>query len=230
MSSVSLLYKELRHEQGSKEWHQARCGFLTASRASILMDGSAKAKNKLLQELIAQEMAGEVVEKKAFSLAMEWGRRNEERARAVYNLNFPRVDSCGFFVCMPFPFIGGSPDGVARSGDSGLVSSGLEIKCPYNPEIHERHRAGEINPAYYWQIQFSMWLLNVPYWDFMSFDPRREASAQCHFRRFERDFSIMCRISEEVGNWSTHRARGTFYAEAMTPVELMAAGLLPKFF
>ncbi len=223
-------YIESQAVQGTPEWHKARCGCLTASRVHIVMDGSAKAKNSLMDELEANVITGVVVEKKFFSLAMEWGKRNEERARATYNLNFPGMDSCGFFHHGTYLHIGGSPDGVLRDRDTGFIIGGLEIKCPYNPAIHESHRMGTIAPAYFWQIQFAMWLLNTPFWDFMSFDPRRNGPEQYHFRRFIRDESIMNRITDEIFDWHQHRLMGTRYQETVKPIELMAAGILPKFF
>jgi hypothetical protein len=194
------------------------------------MDGSAKAKNNLMNELEGDLIAGVVPDKKFFSLAMEWGKRNEERARANYNIHFPGMDVCGFFHHGTYNLVGGSPDGVCRSGFNGAITGGLEIKCPYNPAIHESHRMGTIAPAYYWQIQFGIWLLKVPYWDFMSFDPRRNGTEQFHFRRFSRDESIVSRIDEEIFNWHQHRLMGTRYKETIKPIDLMAAGMLPKFF
>lgn len=227
---MNRTYTEIAVDQGSPEWHRARCGCLTASRAGVLMDGSARAKNNLLDDLEAEELGGPRPEQKSFIPALEWGKKHEERARALYNLNFPRMDSCGFFLSSLFGWVGGSPDGVCRVADDRGIVGGLEIKCPYNPAVHESHRMGTIAPAYFWQIQFNMWLLQTEYWDFMSFDPRRTGDGQVHFRRFERDASIMKRIESEVHDWNRHRSAGTRYKDAATPLELMAAGVLPKFF
>ena len=70
------------------------------------------------------------------SLATDWGKEKEKTARDVYfrilaknHDNFEIIDS-GMWIDPRYPFIGGSPDGVAKCSCCGVRC--LEIKCPFS--------------------------------------------------------------------------------------------------
>lgn len=67
---------------------------------------------------------------------------------------------------------GGSPDGLL---DNGII----EVKCPWNTEVHqdyclleEPEQLKELKPQYYAQIQLNILVTGSEYGDFISFDPR----------------------------------------------------------
>jgi putative phage-type endonuclease len=109
------------------------------------------------------------------SPAMEWGKRYEEQARHNVELTSGQFfRACGSIVHDDFLYCSASPDGLAD-----VHGIGLEIKCPYNAENHLRNvEARGIPKAYWWQMQFGMWITGYPRWLFASFDPRRLAAGQ----------------------------------------------------
>lgn len=119
----------------------------------------------------------------------EWGRQNESLAIAAYELRTGRdVEPAGFIVHREHGHIGGSPDGLV--GSDGLV----EIKCPYNPEIHHANRLVGMPPGHMPQIQGLLWVTGRRWCDFLSFDPRERAPLDLSVWRIDRDEAFIAKI------------------------------------
>lgn len=227
---------EIDCPQGSKEWHLARAGCLTASRAVTLMTGSPESKNRLAYELNGELMKAEmgIAGSNFTSEAMEWGKANESKARHIYSWDVCDVQEVGFLLHDKYNRVGCSPDGINRYSD-GRIISGVEIKCPFNPEMHAKHLAGLISPAYYWQIQFCIWVSGAQFWDFMSYDFKWEShskyikSQSTYYKRFMREESIMRQIESAVVEFVGVRDSLGSYKPKATASELLVSGSIPNF-
>lgn len=177
-------------EQGSEEWHTARLGVITASRAEDiykkLKNGKhANGRETYMLQLVAEILTGEA--KSVSGASLNWGTENEHAARLEHGdsqeLPFIYTDDmrCGY-----------SPDGLT---DTGLV----EIKCPYTTEVHLKTVFdGFIKPEYHAQMQFGMWVSGRNYCDFVSYDPRIIRTTNICTIRVEKDNEIQDLLSEEV--------------------------------
>ena len=170
-------------EQGSKEWLQARCGVITASRIADLMatnkSGFSTSRANYAAQLVAERMTGNIAE--SFSnAAMEWGTATEPAARIAYE--WFRDVSVVEVGLVPHPTIersGASPDGLV--GDLGLV----EIKCP-NTATHIGYLLdGKVPPKYQPQMAWQLSCTGRQWCDFVSFDPRMGHEDQFFCVRYE---------------------------------------------
>jgi putative phage-type endonuclease len=137
--------------QGSPEWHDVRCGKVTASSISdVLAKGQGITRKKYLWRLVAERITGKP--KAGFcNGAMEWGTQTEPEARDYYeNLNFVNVQQIGFVEVNEY--LGCSPDGLV--GEEGL----LEIKCP-EQDTHLGYIVEDrLPPEYVKQVQSQLWI------------------------------------------------------------------------
>ena len=99
---------------------------------------------------------------------MEYGIEMEEEAVKEYeNIFSTKVDRVGFITPDPdnefADWIGCSPDGI--------IKGGLEIKCPL-AKTHINYIEGNRLPnEYKHQVQGSLFVTGLDYWDFMSYYP-----------------------------------------------------------
>ena len=183
-------------EQGSKEWFDARCGKVTASRVADLSartrNGYSSLRATYMSELLVERITGLPVEKYK-TPAMEWGTAHEKTAREVYEgLHGNLVQTIGF---VPHPSIensGCSPDGLVD--DDGLI----EIKCPNTSTHLETVMSGEIPDKYIPQMMWQMACTGRQWCDFISFDPRVPPKLALFTQRIERDDSRIADLEAEV--------------------------------
>lgn len=115
---AELVYHDV--EQGSTDWHAARCGKTTASTFSAILAGSEERKGRatLMRRLVGEIMTGEVRETYT-SKEMEEGKLYEPEVRAWYaRKKFAEVTQTGF-IYNPAVDAGWSPDGLV--GDEGAI-------------------------------------------------------------------------------------------------------------
>lgn len=121
-------FKDLH--QGSDEWHQARCGMLTASEFDRIVTPTLKIADNVktrahLWELAAQRISG-YVEPQYVSDAMLRGHDDEIYAREAYSKHYAPVETCGFVTNDRWGFtLGCSPDGFV--GDDGMIE--VKSRC-----------------------------------------------------------------------------------------------------
>lgn len=149
-------------EQGTPEWHAARCGIPTASRfKDILAKGELKTRTKYLRDLAAEVIRGTVEEDGYSNAHMDRGREQEEEARELYAfargvepqpVGFVRNGRAG---CSPDSFV----------GDDG----GLEIKTALGHIQIERLQKGTLPTEHIAQVQGGLWITGRQWWDFESY-------------------------------------------------------------
>lgn len=149
-------------EQGTKEWLKLRLGKFTASTASAI-----KTNGKGLETLIFEKMAELLTQKQLTNFksdAMERGNELEAEAREIYELTTGlSVKEVGF--CELNEFVGASPDGLV--GEDGLV----EIKCPIPKTFVKYLVSGKVDPKYYAQMQFQLYVTDRKFCDYVVYHP-----------------------------------------------------------
>ena len=156
-------------KQGTQEWHEARNGLITASKAADMMVSGrgnqmfGKTAMGYATDLILARIGVEV--ENITTWQMEWGTEHEPEAREIYHKQIAPVVEVGFVIHPDFDFIGCSPDGLV--GDDGLI----EIKCPQE-RAHLDHLLSDEPPKNYeYQMQFQMMVTGRKWCDFISFHP-----------------------------------------------------------
>lgn len=173
--------------QGSDEWLQARTGMITASRIADVLaktkSGPSASRRNYQAELVVERMTGEPTTGGFVSSAMQWGTEQEPYARASYELQTGNtVREVGFTIHEEFAWAGASPDGLI-DGDGAL-----EIKCPQTATHLELWEGGSIKGSYYAQMQWTMFVNDLAWCDFVSYDPRMKIPAlQLYVKRVPRD-------------------------------------------
>lgn len=176
----------IRHDvvQGTTAWAQLRVGIPTASRFDeIITPGKlqlSKSCDKYAHELIAEQILGVPLDN-ATSGFMERGTVLEKKAVSYYELQKDvEVDRVGF-VTRDDGRVGCSPDGLII-GEPG----GVEIKVP-SAGIHVGYLLGSAGEKYKLQVQGCIWLCELDYWDFVSYNPDLPSTIV----RFNRDDDII---------------------------------------
>lgn len=155
---------EVKAEQKTPEWFEARKTKLTASMAASFMHkteevvaaykeqfpNSTLTVNKL-QECSPYVSYAQAIQNKlkpSFtpSIACDWGNRYEDLAIQYFELqHHKKVESFGLITHPTIPYLAASPDGICADG---LV---IEIKCPFSRALSDNV------PLMYWiQIQFQL--------------------------------------------------------------------------
>lgn len=183
-------------EQGSQEWHDIRCGRITASRISDIMaklkSGKPSASRKsYISELVAERLSGQPADFYMNSY-MQWGIDTEPKAREAYEReNLVEVKEIGFKVHPDIENAGCSPDGVI---DPGLI----EIKCPKTSTHLDTVLSGKIPKKYILQMQWQMCCMDAEWCDFVSYDPRLPSPHDIWIKRISRDDELIKQIESEV--------------------------------
>jgi protoheme ferro-lyase len=159
-------------EQGTDNWHNLRCGVLTASQVKDIVTPTLKLaandKTRALANKIAVQRITRLPDEMDFtSYKMLRGHIDEDVARDLYSDKFAQVAEIGFVTNDRFPNFGYSPDGLV--GMDGLI----EIKSR-DPHLHlatiRSWSSGEGIPKEYMaQIQTGLLISGRDWCDFLSF-------------------------------------------------------------
>lgn len=143
-------------EQGSADWHKARVGLVTGSRAGAILGLSKWADRDSVMRDMVREYFGAPREFTG-NEATEHGNTYEPLAIQDYELLTGHdVQPAGFLTNPDIPWIGVSPDGLI--GDDG----GVEVKCPYRGGI----QTFDDKPDYLAQVCLSLIVTGREWWDF----------------------------------------------------------------
>lgn len=158
--------------QGSDEWHQARCGLITASEVKLLLTPTLKIANNdksraHLWELAAQRIS-QYVEPSYISDAMLRGHEDEILARALYSEKYAPVKEVGFVTNDSFGFtLGCSPDGLV--GDDGMIECKSRVQKYQVKTVVENWRDGGYPSDFMLQVQSGMLITDRKWCDFISY-------------------------------------------------------------
>jgi putative phage-type endonuclease len=186
---------------GSREWLQARCGLVTASRCAhvtaMKKDKTEKAeradyRSELISEILTGNPYPHFVSKE-----MKWGLDQEPFARAAYEMQRDvLVATGGFFRHPSVDRFGASPDGLV--GDDGLI----QIKCPSTTTHIEWLLSGTVPVEHMPQMLGEMACTLRTWCDFVSYDPRLPEHLQLYVKRFHRDERFVALLEKEVQHFN----------------------------
>jgi predicted phage-related endonuclease len=159
--------------QGSEEWHNARCGLLTASEVDRILTPKLKiadnAKTRAhLWELAAQRISA-YVEPTYIGDAMLRGHEDEILARALYAEKYAPVAEVGFVTNDKWGFVlGCSPDGLV--GDDGMIECKSRCqKYQVQTIVEEFTGIARIPEEYVLQVQSGLLVTGRKWCDFISY-------------------------------------------------------------
>ena len=184
-------------EQGTAEWHAARCGKVTASRVADVISktkssGYSASRGNYMAELICERLTG-VPQDSYKSSAMEWGTNTEPLARAAYeSAGGVLVTEVGFVPHPQINLAGASPDGLV--GDTGLI----EIKCPNTGTHIDTLLTNKVPDRYNTQMQWQLACTGRQWCDYVSFDPRCPKRMQLFITRVPRNDLFIKTLENEV--------------------------------
>lgn len=191
-----MKYKEIKVDQLSDEWFEARLGKVTGSHFDLIMqtDGQKSATEKVLKNNIkyadkpekqkplppmfsdgqltylyrvAAELLTNMREETFESKSMRWGTEHEDEAKQAYSMkHLVDVNDCGFFTDEIMS--GSSPDGII-----GARLKTLEIKCPESKQhFYYSLFPDELFKKYKWQCIGECYFTGITNGVICSFDPR----------------------------------------------------------
>jgi len=181
--------------QGTHDWLMERVGMVTASRfkdvLAVLKNGKpGAARTNYLTEIVCERLTGQPTEH-FVNAAMKWGTEHEAAARAAYEVKSGNHVSLMGFMKHSTLMAGCSPDGIIE------LDGGLEIKCPTSATHLETLTQG-MDESHMGQVQGAMWITGLPWWDFVSYDPRFPAPLQLYVTRVWRDEAYISALEAAV--------------------------------
>ena len=190
-------------DQRTDEWLQARAGKVTASRFKDVISRTAKGlptadRTRYLWQIVTERLTGQPVQMPD-AAPLRWGRENEDSARTAYLFTSSAKLTETGFVAHPTLACGASPDGLlSDDSDPDGMFGLIEIKCPWNTQVHLETWLNGMPEDHQAQIQGQMWLTGREWCDFVSFDPRMPADLQLYVQRVKGDPEFQARLEREI--------------------------------
>lgn len=183
-------------EQGSLEWHAAKCGKVSASRIADVMARTQKGwgapRKHYMDKLVAERITGQPMGQKSVP-SLDRRLEMEPEARIAYEFYSDNtVVEVGFIDHPIIPNCGASPDGLI--GDDG----GLELKCCDSPAHIEMLTTSVIDKGYLYQCDFGMACTGREWWDFGSYDPTMPEELKLWVKRIDRNAARIAEIESAV--------------------------------
>jgi len=180
--------KILKMEQGSTEWHEARRGVITATKAQALLATTKKgdftaARETAICELAMERLGGTGRDPIVGGATLERGHTHEDDAAIAYEFSTGRkLETCGFMIHSRYPQYGCSPDRLVV-GEPGMV----EIKVPTCIKKMTNYLlSGEHADEYYFQLLHQMYVAERDWVDIIAYDNRAPSFLQTAILRVER--------------------------------------------
>lgn len=161
-------------EQRTRDWHQARCGFATASKAFDIIaktqKGTPTAKRvNYLFHVVAERLTG-MPQGLRFVRSLDERADLEPEARTAYELYFDRtVTTVGFIHHPTIPFVGASPDGYIDH-DGLLEIKALDASTQAKLWLGGQ-TAKDVLEEYLPQVELGMACTDKSWCDFISWCP-----------------------------------------------------------
>lgn len=163
------MFKEIKCEQGSNEWFEARLGKITASVFDKVLTKTGKLSSShkdLINMAVAELIIGEKQETFQ-SDAMKRGNELEDEALRFFNFTHDyKFEKCGFLLSDMGGF-GCSPDGIDWENKIGL-----ELKCPLAHNHIAYLSENKLPQKYMQQVQGSLMVTGFDKWIFGSYHPQ----------------------------------------------------------
>ena len=186
-------------EQRTQEWHNSRCGRVTASRVRDVVaktkTGVSASRKNYMAQLVVERLTGlpEASDLAAVSKAVQCGIDTEPQARAAYEAYTGEfVNEEAFCQHSKIEMTGASPDGLV--GDDGMI----EIKCPNTATHIEYMLAGKPPSEYLAQMAWQLACSGRKWVDFVSYDPRMPEKLRLFVVRYHRDEEYIAELEAEV--------------------------------
>lgn len=165
------MFREVKCDQGSDEWFQARLGKITGSIVEKVVTKTGK-RSASLDEVVNRAVAELIIgepDETFQSDAMIRGSNMEERALAFYNYvyNFS-FQPCGFLLATDEK---GNDLGYGVSPDGIMPGLGLELKCPLAHTHLAYLSKQELPDKYTQQVQAALMVTDFEKWIFGSYHP-----------------------------------------------------------
>ena len=190
-------------DQRTDEWLQARAGKVTASRFKDVISRTAKGlptadRTRYLWQIVTERLTDQPVQMPD-AAPLRWGRENEDAARTAYLFTSSAKLTETGFVAHPTLACGASPDGLlSDDSDPDGMFGLIEIKCPWNTQVHLETWLNGMPEDHQAQIQGQMWLTGREWCDFVSFDPRMPADLQLYVQRVKGDPEFQAKLEREI--------------------------------
>lgn len=197
--------------QGSEEWHQARCGLLTASEIRLILSPTLKVANNdktraHVWELAAQRISN-YVEPTYIGDEMLRGHEDELYAREAYSERFAQVEEVGFVTNDRFGFtLGCSPDGLV--GADGMIECKSRRQKYQIETLVNWFRDGSTPLDFLLQVQGAMLIAERKWCDLISYSGglpmvtmRAHADAAIHTAIIEAATDFEAKITAAVADY-----------------------------
>jgi len=189
---------EIICEQGSEEWHAARCGVITASKYRDAIETTAKGLPTSKSTLYAAQVALERISRTPCdemfnSWQMKRGQEMEQFARIEYEAATGNMATESGVVLTDDRLFGYSTDGFVD--DDGMI----EIKSLASAiGVLEMWRDGDMSD-YMHQMQGGMWITGRKWCDFVMYAPQLESiGKQLYRRRVLRDENFIEKMESDL--------------------------------
>lgn len=172
--------------QRSPQWHAARAGRLTGSRAvdmlATIKSGEAAGRRNLRAQLVLERITSKAQDNGFTSAAMQQGIDREVDAYAAYQvLTGQELVSTGFLSSTDYMA------GCSLDGHVGQFEGIIEIKCPLPATHLEYLKSGNVPGNYLAQITHNLWVSGAEWCDWLSFQPDFPEGLQVQMVRVLRD-------------------------------------------
>ncbi len=166
----------------------ARANRITSSRIATIATGSYKAWNTLSQNMREAKPAPIGSRRESGVAPLDWGHKYEPMACSQFWLRHSEYEMMDEHWCywhepraaVLWENCGTSPDKTLYKKMNRV--SGLETKCPYDRDIHQRYWSYRILPEEYRpQVYWHIMVTDCPDWWFVSFDPRDKNEVRQYF-------------------------------------------------
>lgn len=185
-------------EQGSDAWKRLRVGLFTGTSMGDLMPGKrggyTDARDKAIEEVVAEILTGEPVTGFKASKYMREGIEKEPYARITYQVLRDCYVEEVAFVRHEWLRCGCSPDGLVSGRRRGV-----EFKSP-KETTHARYlmRPQALVDEYYSQVQTNMWMLEYDEWDLCSYHPGFKGGMELLIVTVKRDHEYIAKLDSEA--------------------------------
>jgi hypothetical protein len=188
----------MEHAQGSAAWYEDRSGCATASRfvdiiAVSKRDGQPLKARHDYMWTVATERLYQTPTEQINARSLEWGKELEPFAIQAYEVETGNVIIPSGFVLHPIiEYCGGSPDGLI-----GKVG-GIEVKCPKDRRVHMQTWRYGMPEDHIPQVQGNIWINDLEWMDFISYDPRAPENLRLYVQRIHRDEKYILALASHV--------------------------------